>query len=119
MLFAPLLGGPGCHGEGARVRATDTARRSRPAAAAPLSEGRAGCRVLQTREVEARPGDALQVIELGFRHPTDAGDDVARCDLREYWLVRPSGKKVLAIDCEEQWGQTIPDPPRPPSKIMG
>jgi len=110
MLFGPLIGGLGCHGEGVTTRPTDTAKSSRPAAGAAMCDGREGCRVLQTREVHTRPGDALQVIQLGFRRPTDAGDDVVRCDRREYWLVRPAGKKLLAIDCEQQWGADNPGP---------
>jgi hypothetical protein len=36
--------------------------------------------------------------------PADAADDADRCYRREYWLSRPAGDVLLAVDCEEQWG---------------
>jgi hypothetical protein len=75
-----------------------------------MCEGRPTCRLIQTRKVRSTPEDDLEVVDLAFRHPTDAAEDVDRCDRREYWLVRPSGTKLIATDCAEQWGADNPGP---------
>lgn len=37
-------------------------------------------------------------------HAPDASTDEEHCDRREYWLSRPSGELLVAVDCETQWG---------------
>lgn len=44
------------------------------------------------------------LLEVRIAHAPDASADEDRCDLREYWAVRPSGNVLLATDCEVQWG---------------
>lgn len=78
-------------------------------AADTMCAGRPACTVLRSSRVAAA-GGPLEVAELGFRHPADAGDDVVHCDRREYWLVGPSSRRLIATDCAEQWGADNPGP---------
>jgi hypothetical protein len=45
-----------------------------------------------------------QVVVVRLVAPADAAADEDRCDRREYWMSRPAGNLLLAVDCEEQWG---------------
>ena len=46
---------------------------------------------------------AMSVI-VRLAAPVDAATDEDRCERREYWLARPAGDLLLAVDCEAQWG---------------
>jgi hypothetical protein len=48
--------------------------------------------------------DKGQVLVVRLAAPADAATDEDRCDRREYWLSRPAGDLLLAVDCEAQWG---------------
>ena len=73
-----------------------------PAAAAPdLCHDRPGCSVAR-QPVAGAPGVALVVVRLAYA--PDASTDADRCDRREYWLSRPTGDILVAVDCERQWG---------------
>lgn len=44
------------------------------------------------------------MVDIRIGHPPDAHEDQDRCDRREYWLVGPASRRLVAVDCEEQWG---------------
>jgi hypothetical protein len=68
----------------------------------PLCHGRPRCSVADRRSVG--DPDAGTVVTVRLAHPADAANDEDRCDRREYWLSRPAGDLLLAVDCEAQWG---------------
>lgn len=67
-----------------------------------LCHGRPRCSV--THRWPAGKMDASSVVVVRLAAPADAADDETRCDRREYWLSRPEGDLLLAVDCESQWG---------------
>lgn len=68
----------------------------------PLCHGRPRCFVADRRP--AGSPDAGHVVVVRLAAPADAAEDEDRCDRREYWLSRPAGDLLLAVDCEAQWG---------------
>jgi hypothetical protein len=68
----------------------------------PLCHERPRCSIADRRPAGS-PG-ASDVVVVRLAAPTDAATDEDRCDRREYWLSRPTGELLLAVDCEEQWG---------------
>lgn len=95
----------GCKGrpsplETAPSRAESTAVAPRPAPPDHCG-GRARCSTSR-QPIDSAPGVALVTVRAP--HALDAGTDEERCDRREYWLSRPSGDLLVAVDCERQWG---------------
>jgi hypothetical protein len=70
--------------------------------AEPLCRGRTRCSVAERRP--ATVPDAGTIVIVRIDAPVDAATDEDRCRRREYWLSRPAGELLLALDCEEQWG---------------
>jgi len=68
----------------------------------PLCHGRPLCSV--TDRLLAGSPDAGYVAIVWLAALVDAAVDEDRCDRREYWLTRPAGDLLLAVDCKEQWG---------------
>ena len=50
------------------------------------------------------------LVEVRIAHTPDASADEDRCDRREYWVSRPGGSTLVAVDCETQWGADNPGP---------
>lgn len=50
------------------------------------------------------------LVQVEIAHAPEAGGDEGRCNRREYWLSRPSGDILVAVDCEAQWGADNPGP---------
>jgi hypothetical protein len=66
-----------------------------------LCRARARCSISRQFIADA-PGVALVAVRLA--HAPDAGTDEEHCDRREYWLSRPTGDLLVAVDCQVQWG---------------
>ena len=80
-----------------------TAPTPAPAAQAPTDLCRARTRCSVSRQsIPEAPGVDLVTVRLA--HAPDASTDEEHCDRREYWLSRPTGDLLVAVDCEEQWG---------------
>jgi hypothetical protein len=75
--------------------------------ASTLCQARPRCDIYRRQSVGAAP---LELLSLRIAHAPDATSDEARCDQREYWLVRPEKSVLLARDCERQWGADNPGP---------
>jgi hypothetical protein len=71
-----------------------------------LCFGRDRCTVGRHRTA----GDGRIVVDVRIGHRLDAAEDADRCDRREYWLVTSSTPRLIAADCEEQWGADNPGP---------
>jgi hypothetical protein len=67
-----------------------------------LCRGRPRCSVAD--RLSASSSDAGSIVILRLGAPPDATEDEDHCDRREYWLSRPSGDVLLAVDCDAQWG---------------
>ena len=68
----------------------------------PLCHGRPHCSVADRRPVGSP--DVSEIVVVRLAAPQDAASDEGHCDRREYWLSRPAGDLLLAVDCEAQWG---------------
>lgn len=68
----------------------------------PLCRGRPRCSVSERRP--AGNSDAGEVVIVRLAAAVDAATDEERCERREYWLERPAGDLLLAVDCAAQWG---------------
>jgi hypothetical protein len=68
----------------------------------PLCHGRPRCSIADRRP--AGNPDAGHVVVVRLAAPVEATANEDRCDRREYWLSRPAGDRLLAVDCEVQWG---------------
>lgn len=75
---------------------------SRIAPIDPLCHGRPRCTIAERRPAGA--ADTGDVVVVRLAASADATTDEGRCDRREYWLSRPTGDLLLAVDCESQWG---------------
>jgi hypothetical protein len=105
LLCLPACRKPGPAGSSAvqRPAPLDAAIASPGATAtSPLCHGRPRCQVADRRP--AGNPEAGQVVVVRLAAPPDAGSDEDHCDRREYWLTRPAGDLLLAVDCETQWG---------------
>ena len=71
-----------------------------------LCLGRERCMVNRRRAA----GDARLVVDVRIGHRPNAADDADRCDRREYWLVAALSHRLIAVDCEAQWGADNPGP---------
>jgi hypothetical protein len=92
---------PVAAGEAARAQAV-------AAPAAPLCRQRPRCSVTDRRPVGTSGAGGIVTVRLAAS--VDAATDEDRCDRREYWLTRPTGDVLLAVDCERQWGADNPGP---------
>lgn len=80
------------------------------AASRALCHGRERCQIVETHPCGL--GDCA-LATLRVSHQVDASDDEGRCDRREYWLLATSiPHRLLAVDCEEQWGADHAGPAR-------
>jgi hypothetical protein len=73
-----------------------------PTLADPLCYDRPLCFVADRRPVA--DFESVSVVTVRLAAPKDAATDEDRCERREYWLARPQGNLLLAVDCETQWG---------------
>jgi hypothetical protein len=67
-----------------------------------LCRGRPRCSVVNRLPIGSE--GACTLLTLRLAAPADAAADQDRCNRREYWLSRPAGDVLLAVDCEAQWG---------------
>jgi len=88
----------------AGVPTANQAKRNRP----DLCAGRVRCATIKRQPVTGVAETSL--VELRISHAEDASADEERCDQREYWISRPSGDVLVAVDCETQWGADNPGP---------
>jgi hypothetical protein len=98
---------------GSAALASCATTRCRPAAALPAPEGidslcagRERCAVTRRRPT----GGARVVADVRIAHQPDAAEDEDHCDRREYWLIDGSKPRLIAVDCEQQWGADNPGP---------
>lgn len=87
-----------------RQETVDAAPKGEPTIAPtdPLCHGRPRCSVADRRPVGSP--DVSEIVVVRLAAPLDAASDEEHCDRREYWLSRPAGDLLLALDCEAQWG---------------
>lgn len=101
-LVVTLCGG--CRSEAAPTATLAAA--PAPKGAAPgrpdLCHVRARCAVTTRQVVTGLTETSL--VEVRIAHAPDASADEDRCDRREYWVSRPTGDVLVAVDCETQWG---------------
>jgi hypothetical protein len=68
-----------------------------------LCKERPRCTLARHRPVRPSKG-GLEIVDIRIAHSPAATTDEDRCDRREYWLVGPTKRSLLATDCESQWG---------------
>jgi hypothetical protein len=85
----------------ARPAAKPPRSQAKAAAPDPLCHGRPRCSVVDRRAAGPAAGS---VVIVRLAAAANAPTDEERCDRREYWLTRPAGNLLLAVDCEAQWG---------------
>lgn len=90
----------------ANTTSAATAALPAPPATDPLCAGRERCAVTRRRPA----GGARVVADVRINHRPDATEDADHCDRREYWLIDGSKRRLIAIDCEKQWGADNPGP---------
>jgi len=79
-------------------------------AASMLCRSRPKCEVIGRRVARKGGEGVLEVVDVRIPHAPDAGDGIVRCDRREYWLVGVGGHRLVATDCETQYGADNPGP---------
>ncbi len=57
---------------------------------------------MSRQSIAEAPGVELVTVRLA--HAPGASTDEEHCDRREYWLSRPTGDLLVAVDCQVQWG---------------
>jgi hypothetical protein len=77
-----------------------------PRAIEPLCAGRERCVVTRRRAA----GGVRVVADVRIAHRPHATEDADHCDRREYWLIDGSKTRLIAVDCEQQWGADNPGP---------
>jgi hypothetical protein len=84
--------------------AVDVSAKREPAdePADPLCHGRLRCSIMH--RLSAGSPETGRIVVARIAASPNAASDEDRCDRREYWLARPEGDLLLAVDCAEQWG---------------
>jgi hypothetical protein len=114
--LAELVSSSACrkpHSSPSSMSSTSTSRRQATVDAAPedepmilrmdpLCHDRPRCSIAGRRPASSPNAGDVVVVRLAA--PADAATDEDHCDRREYWLSRPTGDLLLAVDCEAQWG---------------